>query len=266
MPDRYAKLDSEWLSAFIDGRLDADTHAVIARHLARHPQDAARVTAYGETERALQDMHAAALQAPQPESLRHVLDDDAIEGSAGGNRAGARRLSPRLTLLAVGLLCFAVGWFASFLRPHSRAVATAFGPVTRAVRAYRLFAANDHTPVSYGHDQIPAFRHWFEHTVGAQPVIPSLHRAGYSIARAYVLPADAATAGQVVYRNGADTRLSLYFELKGEDSLQPADSAHAYFRQKRLSVYRWSAGPATYVIVAPVSMQHLKDLVGRMGG
>jgi len=138
--------------------------------------------------------------------------------------------------------------------------------VTRAVRAYRLFAANDHTPVSYGHDQIPAFRHWFERTAGAQPVIPSLHRAGYSIARAYVLPADTATAGQVVYRNGADTRLSLYFELKDKDSLQPADSAHAYFRQKRLSVYRWTAGPATYVIVAPVSMQHLKDLVSHMGG
>ena len=266
MPDRHAKLDSEWLSAFIDGRLDADTHAVIARHLARHPQEAARLAAYRDTERALQDMHAAALQAPQPQALRRVLDDD-TRGPAGGHPATARRrLSPRLTLLAVGLLCFAVGWFASFLRPHSRAVATAFGPVTRAVRAYRLFAANDHTPVSYGHDQIPTFRQWFERTVGAQPVIPSLHRAGYSIARAYVLPADAATAGQVVYRNGADTRLSLYFELKGKDSLQPADGAHAYFRQKRLSVYRWTAGPATYVIVAPVSMQHLKDLVSHMGG
>jgi anti-sigma factor RsiW len=191
----------EELSAYVDGALDPERRRVVERHLADHPEDAARVAAYR-----LRD-----------DSLRLALAEPAMpEGFRLARRPPVRRTMwwPAAAAAAVALMLAGGAWWQGSGGGEDRALATIAHDATVA---HLMFAAADALagrPVDAA-----ALSTALAAATDGRGRVPDLSPFGLHLAAGRELPAESGPAVLLVYVDDMGRPLSCYFtavEPEGE--------------------------------------------------
>ncbi len=128
MSDAVILSDGE-LHAYVDGALAPDRAAAVARFLADHPEEAARVAAWRAQAEAIRALYAPVLAEPVPERLRAAAAAPPRRAGLGLSAAPWGRVAAGIVLLVVGS---ASGWLLrDRVGPVAPSATVAASPVNR---------------------------------------------------------------------------------------------------------------------------------------
>ena len=230
------------LHAFVDGALDEARRREVAAHLAAHPEDAARVTAYEAQNAALHVLFDPILDEPVAEALR---------GPARRGRSVPRvwAAAAAVALLAAGT---AAGWYlhATVGAGSLEAVAIA----RRAAVAHAVYAPEVRHPVEVTADEEAHLVKWLSKRLGAPLRAPRLSDQGYDLVGGRLLPGTAGPAAQFMYEDAEGSRVTLYVttELHGN-----RETAFRYVATDGVGAFYWIDGPIGYALVGGIEKPSL---------
>ena len=220
------------LHAYVDGRLPEHQRGEVEAHLGAHPDDAARVTAWREQNRALHACFDGILDEPVPKRL-----------------ADAQRpsyLRPLLRYAAVigwFALGGAVGWYWHGF--ESRGPADTASLVRQAVIAYAVYTPEVRHPVEVGADDEEHLVAWLSKRLGASVRVPHLGGVGYQLVGGRLLPSAQGPAAQFMFQAGNGQRLTLYVRIATASSTQ---TAFRFAQEGRVNVFYWLDGKFGYAL------------------
>lgn len=206
-----APLDDMALQFFVDGRLDAEAAEEIERILAQDPDLAAKVLAYREQRAMLK----ARLQARYDDPIPSRLDVAAIAAAVAAppRRINWIQLGPAMAASLV--LGIGVGLWGGALRwqgePAGIAAASQ-APMTPALIAHRIFAADVRHPVEVTADEEAHLVQWLSRRLGRPISAPDLRARGYTLIGGRLLPAASGPAAQFMYEDQQGLRLTVYVQ------------------------------------------------------
>ena len=219
------------LHAFVDGALDEARQREVAAHLAAHPEDAARVTAYEAQNAALHVLFDPILDEPVAEALR------------GPARRGVPRVwaaAAAVALLAAGT---AAGWYLHATVGTGSLEAAAIA--RRAAVAHAVYAPEVRHPVEVTADEEAHLVKWLSNRLGAPLRAPRLSDQGYDLVGGRLLPGTAQPAAQFMYENSSGERVTLYIttELHGD-----RETAFRYVDTDGVGAFYWIDGLIGYAL------------------
>lgn len=214
----------------IDGELAPGERDRLDRHLADHPEEAARF-------RKLKRQSELLGQSPPVPARDHLAS---LVGKAGPGPKRMFRPAASVAILAVGI---GIG----FSLPRDTGMASAdlvrFANDARA--AHRLYASEVLHPVEVGASDKNHLQSWLSNRLGATVIAPHLGEMGYSLIGGRLLPADDQASALFMYENEFGERLSL---MATHGSSQRNQSVR--FRQDgQFMVLFWQDGPWKYSLV-----------------
>ena len=280
-----AALDDALLSAWIDGELTPEQRAEVEAWLREHPDDAARVRAWGADARALRAALDGVLDEPVPAALAQTVwrrpptaSARFIEGSSTWRRAAA--------VLAVFVLGGAVGaaLMGRLQRPPSVATTTATTPahggawVQRAAVAHSVYVPEVRHPVEVRAQEEHLSR-WLTRRCNVPVKLFDLRAQGFELVGGRLLPDASGPSAQLMYQAIAPgvtgdvsggraataaqpARVTVY--LRKPDDATPA--AFRYERRGELGLFYWvegksaSGGPIGYALVGALPREQLLAL------
>lgn len=260
MSDTEPQLDHEILSEYVDDQLDEATRLEVARYLAQHPGDAAKVEAYRNQNEALQRMVEPISSEPVQERFRHLMEQSVPgpETMSQGHRW--RRVALPLATVAVLALSAYVGWFVRGAYQQQQAATLANETfIHQAVSAYTLYAESEVAASdSVANNDLSKFAAWFKQNLGVGVILPSLDSKEYKVIAARILPSTGGAAGQIVFASqSGGNALAWYFQVSpsgssaGPASGQTQRGIHPQYRSiNKLSVYYWRSGDVNYALVS----------------
>lgn len=232
------------LHAYADGLLDDAELPRIEAHLARSPEDAARVHAWRAQNQALHRLFDPVLSEPVPEHLLPRSGRRSWFALPGG------RLAAGLAWLAVGVT---VGWLA-----RGPAPAPAQPPLAQvAAGAHRVYAVEVKHPVEVEASQEAHLVAWLSKRLGHPLAVPDLGDQGYALLGGRLLPDDGRAAAQFMYQADNGRRLTLYV------TVLPGSSGETGFRfaqEGGLGVFYWVDGRFGYALAGDESRTRLQAL------
>lgn len=258
------------LHAFIDGALAPDRAAAVARHLAAHPADAARVAAWRAQGEAIRAAFAPVLAEPVPERLHSAV----AAGPQGAFAVDAvlARWAPRAAAAAILLaLGGAVGWLArdaALTAPRAPEAASHF--TAEAQAAHRMYVAEPRHPVEVRAHE-PHLLTWLSRRIGTTLVAPDLTAAGYMLMGGRLLPSvDGKAAAQFMYENAeAKQRMTLYLrrdEAAGPGAATAGGTGFRFVQDGAFSGFSWVDNGLGYALFGTLdrpALQRLADIVYR---
>lgn len=218
------------LHAYVDGRLDAARRQAVEAHLAAHPADADRVTAYRRQNETLHALFDPALDEVIPVRLRKP--------------APVRMQAPALRYAAV-VAWLAVGVAAGYLLRGPAVLSSApIALAQQAVAAHVVYAPEVAHPVEVDARQEAHLVKWLSKRLDGEVRPPHLSELGYELVGGRLLPAGDGPAAQFMYQDARGQRLTLYVRRDAKDG----ETAFRYARQGAVSVFYWVDGPFGYAL------------------
>ena len=234
------------LQAYVDGRLSPGRRADIEAYLIRHPDDAARVTAWQQQADALRAHFAPALDAPVPPALAVLL---AAPPRLGASLHIALRVA---AVLLVALLSGAGGWWG---RGYLAAPVQVAGLPQEAARAHLVYSREVLHPVEVPAREEQHLVAWLSKRVGTALKVPSLAPQGYTLVGGRLLPAASGNnaAAQFMYENRQGHRLTLYVR-SGEGG---SDTSFRFAGEGNAAAFYWVDGGYGYALTGEAGREAL---------
>jgi anti-sigma factor RsiW len=244
----------EWLSAYVDGELDADEQARVAAWLREQPEAAARVAAWRADREALLQHFAPALHEPVPAALRATVWRQqpprwALAAAAAGlllaggvlgamlaDRMAEHRHAEQTTRLR--------GELAARL-----AAGTADGWVQRAAYAHTVYVAEPRHAVEVKAQEEHLAR-WLTRRIEVPVKLFDLSEQGFELVGGRLLPDGPGKSAQLMYQRtgepGAPPQRVTVYLRKPE---QGADTAFRFEQQGKVGLFYWVEEGAGYALV-----------------
>lgn len=238
------------LHAVADGGLEPERLAEVQAWLAKHPGEAARIGSWRTQKEAMHAYFDPILDAPIPAHLLRATKPD-----------------PKLWPMIVGaIVCLAIGAAGGYAThapmPANITIATGKGGSIaslpqQAAAAHAVYAPDQQHPVELGAEQEAALTAWLSARLGGSIAIPQLAPLGHRLLGGRVLPDIHKPAAQLMYQDGAGSRLTLYLRQDGEHSAaEPRLS-----RQGKLNVMSWDDGSLGYAVTSDKPGEQLQSVV-----
>lgn len=217
------------LHAYVDDLLPQARRTDVEAYLSLHADDAQRVAAWREQNRALQAHFEPMLTEQIPARLRAV-----------------RRALPLMrfaAMAAIFVLGIASGWFMHQYKTDKSADTIAFAQ--RAAVAHIVYSPEVRHPVEVGADQEAHLIAWLSKRLGGNVKIPHLGSYGYQLMGGRLLPGNQGPVAQFMFQDGSGQRLTLYVRNGSADSGQ---TAFRYMQERGISVFYWVDGRFGYAL------------------
>jgi anti-sigma factor RsiW len=239
------QVNEEQLHAYVDGALGEGQRAAVEAHLAAHPQDAVRVSAYRAQNDALHRAFDAVLD--EPHSLR--------VGAARPATPSRWRRGAALAATFVGGAVLGAVLHAGIAGQRANGGAA---PIARqAALAHAAYVPEVRHPVEVAASDEPHLVAWLSKRLGTPLRAPSLVSAGYRLLGGRLLPPageeGSAPVALFMYENAQGKRLSLLVRR------EPSGSATAFrfAQQGPTNVFYWVDGPLGYALAGEVGRDEL---------
>ena len=219
------------LQAYVDGCLPASRAMEVARHLARHEEDAQRVAAYRRQIEALQAAFDPLLIAPVPRGMRP------------GKRRWWLPLQRYAMAAALMALSGLAGWQLHAYVAAERAQTVFLARV--AAVAHAVYSPEVRHPVEVGADQEEHLVRWLSKRLGTGLKIPHLAAQGYTLVGGRLLPGERGPAAQFMYQDIKGQRLTLYVRVSKEAREQ---TAFRFAQENNVGVFYWLDGRLGYAL------------------
>jgi anti-sigma factor RsiW len=204
-------IQEEELHAFVDGRLDAERHAEVARLVEADPALRARLEEWEQHAELLRAAFAFKAREPVPPQLNLGR---LIETGAARRTAPLRIAAGLLIALSVGA---AGGWLA---RDRERPDDFEWLAM-QATAAHRVFVSDNERPVELGPDSQARLVSWIEGRLGRRVDVPDLTHFGYHFIGGRVLAAVGGPAAMLMYGDEAGNRVTVYVQPMATDATLP---------------------------------------------
>ena len=235
------------LQAYVDGELHPQRREAVERHLAEHPDDAARVAAYRSQDQALCQALAGIEAEPVPERLTAVLQDR----GRGVSGSWMRRAAAVVLLLAGGALGFGFGTLIQGDDAAGRFL-------TDAANAHDIFVAETRHPIEVAASERKHLQAWLSKRLGASLAAPDLSKTGLSLLGGRLLPAASGPAAQLMYETPDGQRITCYIVAEA-GLLAPGQ---VYMEKGDTAVLAWPTQNFAYAISGPPGRERLSEIAG----
>jgi len=229
------------LQAYVDGALDGDARDRVAAWLAGHPEDAARVAAYGAQNAALREAYDPILDEPPPVALRDAART--VRPARARVASSWRRVAAGVALLSIGA---AAGWSLNEYWPAAADVAQ------RAINAHAMYVAERRHAVEVQAKEEAHLVRWLSKRLGQPIKAPDLIAEGYRLVGGRLLPDNGRPAAQFMYENQAGKRLTVYVRRGGG-----RETAFRFASERGVSAFYWSDADFAYVLAGTIDRPEL---------
>lgn len=226
------------LQAYVDGALDGDSRARIAAWLADHPEDAARIAAYGAQIAALHDAYDPILGEPAPAALRAAVHRQPTRW---------RRIAASIALVLIG---GAAGWSLNEYWPAATNVAQ------KAIGAHAMFVAEKRHAVEVQASEEIHLVRWLSKRLGQPVKAPDLIAQGYRLVGGRLLPDNGRPAAQFMYENAAGVRLTVYVRRNAGGP----ETEFRFTADRGVSAFYWVDADLAYVLAGPIDRPGLLEV------
>jgi anti-sigma factor RsiW len=243
MIEREIPVTEDELHAYHDGELPPERREDVARWLAAHPADAARLLAWRRDEDALRARFADVLDEPVPARL-----------AVDRLRRPQRRWFA--AAIAATLVAFvsggAGGWFARG--------ATGTAPPDKiltadALDAHRLYVVEVRHPVEVEASERAHLQQWLSKRVGYPVRAPDLDTEGLKLVGGRLLPGPTAPAAFLMYESADGGRITLYSTRAGGETAQMR-----YAADGRDGALSWTDRGIGYVVSGAYDRRRLGEV------
>jgi anti-sigma factor RsiW len=204
-------IQEEELHAFVDGRLDAERHAEVARLVEADPSLRARLEDWEQQADLLRSAFAFKAREPVPPQLNIGR---LIETGASRRTASWRIVAGLLIALSLGA---AGGWIA---RDHQTRDDMEWLTM-QATAAHRVFVSDNERPVELGPDSQASLVTWIADRLGRRVDVPDLTHFGYHFIGGRVLAAVGGPAAMLMYGDSSGNRVTVYVQPMATDATLP---------------------------------------------
>lgn len=251
---RSGAIRDEDLHAYADGVLDGSRRRRVEQHLAAHPADAERVTAYRHINAQLSDLGRPGRTDDLGEPLAALREDlrEALVRQRQVRRAAGGALVSVFLLATASGTWMLTGGSSGGPAPMQIAAVDSAHPGPMAEGSVEISAATQ--------DEITA---WLSQQVEAQRFsAPDLNPAGFSLSGARVVTLPDGPLVQILYDDDRSTRLT--FSISPSE-VAPRGVGVDELADEQLAVY-WRQGPLVYSLVGPLEHGDLAALAELIGG
>jgi anti-sigma factor RsiW len=240
-------ITEEMLHAYVDDRLDPQARSRVERHLAAHPDDAARVADFQAQRRRLRDAYDEVLAEPVPEPLRRT--------SRPRSAWTLWRVAAALVWMTVGTV---LGWSVRDhqVGPEPAPTATpASTLVERARMAHVIYTAEQRRAVEVPASQEDDMIRWLSKRMNTAVRVPDLTAHGFTAMGGRLLPGEDGPACQIMYQNEAGKRLTIYL------ARDPGKARPIEFSDRDVvHVVVWSDGRLAFAVSADLDREELSRI------
>jgi anti-sigma factor RsiW len=195
------------LHAYVDRVLDPGRRTEIEAYLARYGDDAQRVRAWRDQNRALRDLYDPVLDESLPIRMRHRV------------LYRGRPLMRHAALAACFVLGTVAGWY---LHSYTTVPPDAMGFARQAAIAHVVYSPEVRHPVEVGADQETHLVSWLSKRLGAKLRVPQLNALGYQLVGGRLLPGNRGPVAQFMFQDASGQRLTLYVRSGSGESRETA--------------------------------------------
>jgi anti-sigma factor RsiW len=251
MTDQERPVTDDDLHAFVDGVLDAGRRPAVERHLAAHPEAAARVAAWQAVGASLRE--ATAWKAREPVPAR--LDVGRLLAARRARRwQPARVAAGILVALAVGA---GSGWMA-----RGPSMPTGVASVAmEAASVHRMFAAGGEYAAPRDAAARTELTSWLSRQLGRPATPPDLSGSGFHLVGGQLVATDQGPGGMYLYDGPRGVRITLFMRpMKKRDmnaSMRPMHRADT-------EGYVWAQNGLGFSLVTSEPMEMLHGLANQI--
>lgn len=229
------------LHAYVDGLLLEASRAEVEAYLLVHSEDADRVRAWREQNRALHGLFDPVLAEPLPARMRiSVL------------RSSLRPVLRAAAVVAWLTLGGVVGWHLRAFDAARPAEAIVFA--RQAAIAHVVYSPEVRHPVEVGADQEAHLVGWLSKRLGARVKVPQLNALGYPLVGGRLLPGNQGPVAQFMFQDSNGQRLTLYVRSGAGDS---RETAFRFTQERGVSVFYWLDGKFGYALSGEIGKAEL---------
>lgn len=237
-------ITEDMLQAYVDDQLEPEARSRVERHLAIHPDVAARIADFQAQRRLLQAAYADVLAEPVPEALRRT--------SPIGSGSKPWRVAAVLAWMALGAV---LGWGVrdrqgapapTQIEAHDSAL------VERARMAHVIYTAEQRRAVEVPASQEDDMIRWLSKRMNTAVRVPNLAAHGFTAMGGRLLPGVDGPACQIMYQNEAGKRLTIYL-ARDPGQARPI----AFSDREVVHVVVWSDGKLAFAVSADLDREEL---------
>jgi anti-sigma factor RsiW len=240
------RITEETLQAYVDERLAPDRRAEVERHLAAHPDVAARIADFQAQRALLQAAYAHVLSEPVPQVLRGRRPV--------GSGAPLWRVAAVLAWMAVGAT---LGWNVRDRQAASppTQLARADELIERARMAHVIYTAEPRRAVEVPASQEDDMIRWLSKRMNTAVRVPDLTSHGFQALGGRLLPGPDGPACQIMYQNAAGKRLTIYL------ARDPGQARPVEFSDREVvHVVFWTDGTLAFAVSADLDREELSRI------
>ena len=242
MNDIIPPITENDLHAYVDQRLDPARRAQVEAYLEATPDAAERVRTFRQQNELLRAAFDGVLQEEIPARLTrppHVK----------------RRWYDYGAVAATLVLGVTLGWLMRG-ESFSEEPFTVALPRQAAI-AHVVYTPEVLHPVEVGADQEDHLVKWLSKRLNTSVTAPQLQSVGYALEGGRLLPGEDGPAAQLMYRDTAGQRLTLYIRtgLKGN-----TETAFRYAKEDAVSVFYWVDGITAYALSGEMDRERLLNV------
>lgn len=235
------------LHAYVDGALPEARRLEVEAWLAAHPDDAARVRAWAEHDRALHAAFDDVLNEPLPLELVRATRRPVMP-------AAFVALAAMLAMVITGLVGYAVGL--QHASPPAR-FAHADGIARDAALAHAVFTPEARHPVEVDAAHADHLVAWLSKRVGTPLDAPDFGAQGFALLGGRLLAGDTGPVAQFMYQDALERRVTLYVR-RAVTGNQETTFRHA--SENGIDVFYWIDGDFGYALSGQIGRQAMQPL------
>jgi anti-sigma factor RsiW len=239
-------IDESDLHGYVDGLLSAALSAEVEQHLASHPEDARRVSAWRTQNAALRTAFNPVLSEPLPPQL--------VPSQFAPRSANDRQYWRQIAAaFFVAIVSGSAGWMlhtppAPDAAAHFNVPLHADGSLAlahQAAIAHVVYSPEVTRPVEIGAEQEDQLVTWLSKRLGSKINPPKLGKLGYELIGGRLLPGQTGPVAQFMYHNVAGERLTVYVTT---DQVQNKDTGFRFAQEGPVNVFYWIDGKFGYAL------------------
>lgn len=232
------------LSAYLDGRLDAEREALVRAHLAEHPQTGREIESWRANEAALSE----------------ILSNYAFAGAADIPATPRRKLGNWPAVAAAILIAFGLGGGAGYAA-RGAFVEQAAGPqeawLEGAARdVFLTYVREVRHPVEVDASERDHLVNWLGNRIEKPFTAPSLADLGFELVGGRLLPLGGHPGAMLMYENAQGDRATILLARNAG----ARDTAFRFSADGGVNTFRWVDGPIAYAISGFIERGDLEDI------
>jgi anti-sigma factor RsiW len=235
------------LHAYVDAALDSEKQLEVEAWLASHPDDAARVRAWQDQNRALHAVFDPVLNEPLPLAL------------VAAARRRPRRVAPLWRVAAALMMLIGSGTLGFVIGQRQPVLLVADGLPRDAALAHVVFSPEQKHPVEVDAAHAEHLVAWLSKRLGAPLAAPDFKEIGFELLGGRLLPGDAGPVAQFMYQDAQQQRVTLYVRRAARGNLE---TGFRHAMENGVEVFYWIDREMGYALSGEIKhsdMQRLAD-------